>query len=551
MSTPVPAAAPAPVTANRQIARAAGTVMLAYALSQVLGLARWMLMSRYFGTGMEADAFNTARSLADILYTLVAGGALASAFIPTLTEFISRDDRAGAWRLASAVANLVTLILIALSALAALFAPLIVRYILAPDFPPADQELTVSLLRVILPSTVIFGLSGLLMGILNVHKNFLYPALASSMYWLGIIFGILFLKPSLGIYGPAWGAVLGSLLHLAVQAPSLLKLPGRRYIPTLGFHLPEVGQVVRLMGPRLFGVAVVQLNVIVNNRIATDVTGGVTSLQLAFSIMTVPLFVLAQGIATASFPVFSAQVAEGKLTEMRSSLASTIRSVVFLALPASIGLILLREPLVAFLFQRGEFTAQSTQFVAWALLWYAAGLVGHSVIEVVYRAFFALHNTLTPVLVGAAAMGLNLGFSYGFSALFLQIGWMPHGGLALANSLATALEMGAALILMRRRLGGLAGTELAIGLAQAGAASLVMTVGVALWLSAAATLPFWAITLGGVIIGGALYALIMVLFRVPEMYQLYGAVQHRITWLPAVQPSHRRRRSDELRRRKH
>ncbi len=524
--------------------------MLAYALSQVLGLVRWMLMLRIFGTGMEADAFNTARSLADILFTLVAGGALASAFIPTLTEFVTKDDRSGAWRLASAVANLVTLILVALCALAALFAPLIVRYILAPAFPPAQAALTVSLMRVMLPSAVIFGVSGLLMGILNVHKSFLYPALASSMYWLGIIFGIVFLKPSLGIYGPAWGALFGSLLHLAIQIPSLLKLPGRRYVPTLGIRLPEVAHVVRLMGPRLFGVAVVQLNAIVNNAIATEKIGGVTSLQVAFSIMTVPLFVLAQGIATASFPVFSAQVAEGKLTEMRSSLASTLRSVIFLALPASIGLILLREPLVASLFQRDAFGVQSTQFVAWALLWYAAGLVGHSVIEVVYRAFYALHNTRTPVLIGAAAMGLNLVFSYLFSALFAQIGWMPHGGLALANSLATALEMGAALVLMRRRLGGLAGTELAVGVAQASAGSLAMTGGVALWLLAAGTLPFWAISIGGVAIGGAIYALMMILFRIPEMYQLYGALQRRLSWLPAIQPAQPRRRSDELRRRK-
>jgi putative peptidoglycan lipid II flippase len=524
--------------------------MLAYALSQVLGLARWILMSRYFGTGYEADAFNAARSVADIIFTLVAGGALASAFIPTLTEFITKEDRAGAWRLASAVANLVTLILIALSALAALFSPLIVRYILVPKFSAPEQALTVALMRIMLPSAVIFGVSGLLMGILNVHKNFLYPALASSMYWLGIIFGIVFLKPSMGIYGPAWGAVLGSLLHLAIQVPSLLKLPGRRYSPILGIHLPEVGHVVRLMGPRLFGVAVVQLNAIVNNAIASEITGGLTSLQLGFSIMTVPLFVLAQGIATASFPVFSAQVAQGKFAEMRSSLASTLRSVIFLALPASIGLILLREPLVAFLFQRGEFSAESTRFVAWALLWYAAGLVGHSVIEVVYRAFFALHNTITPVLVGAGAMGLNLAFSYLFSWVFAQIGWMPHGGLALANSLATALEMGAALVLMRRRLGGLAGTELAIGVAQAAAGSLAMTGGVVLWMSAAAALPFWAITFGGVAIGGAIYALAMAVFRVPEMHQLYGALQRRLAWLPELQPSRPRRRSDELRRRK-
>jgi putative peptidoglycan lipid II flippase len=538
----------APATANRQIARAAGTVMLAFALSQVLGLVRSMLISANFGTGYDADAFNTGRQVADILFTLVAGGALASAFIPTLTEFVTKDDQAGAWRLASAIANLVTIVLIALSALAAIFAPFIVRYILAPHFSIPKQELTIALMRVTLPSAVIFGISGLLMGVLNVHKNFLFPALASSMYWLGMILGIVFLGPSMGIYGAAWGAVLGSVLHLAIQIPALLKLPGRRYFPTLGIRLPEVAHVIRLMGPRLFGVAVVQLNVIVNTAIAGQMQGGVTSILLAFSIMTVPLFVLASGIATASFPIFSTQVAEGKFAEMRGSLATTLRGVVFLALPASVGLILLREPLVSTLFHRGAFGDASAELVAWALLWYAAGLVGHSVIEVVYRAFYALHNTRTPVLIGAAAMGLNVGFSYLFWALFTRIGWMPHGGLALANSLATALEMAAALFFMRRRLGGIGGVDLAIGLAQAAGGALAMTGGLALWLAASQGFPAWGITLGGVLLGAGIYALAMVLLRVPELNDLYGALQRRLPWLPAIHFAAREKRIDALRR---
>ncbi|HEX9013900.1 MAG TPA: murein biosynthesis integral membrane protein MurJ, partial [Anaerolineaceae bacterium] len=468
-------AAPASTSANRQIARAAGTVMLAFALSQVLGLVRWILMSQRFGTGVEADAFNTARQLSDILFNLVAGGALASAFIPTFTGFLSKEDRPGAWRLASAVANLVALILTVLALLSALFAPWIVRYILAPHFPPAEQALTVALMRIVLPSAVIFGISGLMMGVLNAHQNFLFPALASSMYWLGMIFGILVLSPSIGIYGPAWGAVLGALLHLLIQLPSLLRLPAREYVATLGRRVAAVKEVIRLMGPRLFGVAVVQLNFLVNVNLASGMEpGSVTAIGQAFSIMTMPLFVVANAIATASFPTFSDQAARGQLGEMRASLASTLRGVVLLAVPASVGLILLREPLVSFLFRGGEFGQRSTDMVAWALLWYAAGLLGHSVIEVVYRAFYSLHDTKTPVLVGASAMGLNVFLSLGFAALFRSLGWMPHGGLALANSLATALEMAAALVLLRRRLNGLGGDQLATGLAQAAAGSLAM-----------------------------------------------------------------------------
>ena len=238
----------------------------------------------------------------------------------------------------------------------------------------------------ILPSAVVFGVSGLMMGVLNAHQHFFLPALASSMYWLGMIFGIALLTPSLGIFGPAWGVLAGAVLHLLIQIPDLVRLPYKAYWPRLGLEMPAVREVIRLMGPRLFGVAVLQLNALVNIRIASGMpAGSVAGIGYAFMIMTTPLIVIAQAIGTASLPAFSAQVALGRLDEMRSTLASTLRGVLLLALPASVGLILLRGPLVAALWERGRFTSASTELVAWALLWYAAGLVGHSVIEIVYR----------------------------------------------------------------------------------------------------------------------------------------------------------------------
>ncbi len=521
-----PDTAPNPV--HRKIARAAGSMMVAFLLSQVLGLVRSILMAHAFGTGAEADAFNSATRVSDLIFNLVAGGALASAFIPTITGFLTKDDRKGAWQMASAIANLVVLILMALAALTAIFAPWVVRIILVPDFPPEKQALTASLLRVVLPSAVVFGASGLLMSILNAHQRYFLPALASSMYWLGMIFGIRYLSPSLGIYGPAWGVMIGSCLHLAIQLPDLARLPAKRYWPTLGLDMPAVREVARLMGPRLFGVAVLQLNLIVNTRLASGMgEGPVTALSNAFMIMTTPLIVIAQSIATAALPAFSAQVSLGHLDQMRATLVSALRSVLLLALPASVGLILLREPLVATIWQGGRFTSGSTELVAWALLWYAAGLVGHSVIEIVYRAFYALHDTRTPVLVGAAAMALNIVFSLLLSALFTRIGWAPHGGLALANSLATGLEMVAAVILMRRRLGGLEGLSLATSLAQAAGGSLLMVIAVHAWMALTGSLPDWFITLGGVVVGGGSYALVMVALRVPELSSLTGMLRRR------------------------
>jgi putative peptidoglycan lipid II flippase len=209
---------------------------------------------------------------------------------------------------------------------------------------------------------------------------------------------------------------------------------------------------------------------------------------------------------------------------MRASLATSLRGVLLLALPASLGLIMLRKPLVALLYQRGEFTAQSTELVAWALLFYAFGLVAFSVVEVISRAFYALHDTKTPVMVGVAAMSLNLVFSLLFSDLFRRIGWAPHGGLALANSLATYLEAFALLYLMRRRLGGLQARSILAGLGQGAVAALVMGAAVAGWQLVAGGWYVGLLALGGVAAGGTVYGLTLLAMGTREARQALGLV---------------------------
>ena len=516
---------------SRQIARAAGVVMAAFVLSNVVGLVRQILVSQAFGTGAAIDAFNAASRLPDLLFNLVAGGALGSAFIPTFTGFLARGQRARAWRLASSIANLVALVLALTSVLAWLWAPAIVRYALAPGFPPSQQALTVSLLRILLISPLVFGLSGLTMGILNAHQKFLLAALAPTMYWLGMIFGVVVWAPRWGIFGLAWGAVLGAALHLAVQLPGLWRLPGKLYTFTLGLRDAAVREVGRLMAPRVLGVAIVQLNFWINVVLASSQPkGSLTAIQVAWAVMTMPQVVIAQAIAIAALPTFSAQVAQGKIKAMRRSLADTLRGVVLLALPAAVGLVLLRRPVVALLFQRGAFDAHSTALVAWALLWYTLGLVSHSVVEIVARAFYALHDTKTPVLIGGAAMSLNVALSLACVALFRGWGWMPHGGLALANTIATTLEMIGLLLVMRRRLRGLEGGHLGQGVFQAALASTVMGLVVAAAWQVAAHWPL-ALGLSGVILLAAVaYAAVLLLFRNRETSSL-------LQWLLAKRPA--------------
>lgn len=520
-------------TATKNIARAAGTVMIATVIGQLAGLARSIIVARTFGSSPEYSAFLYGNRVSETLFLLVAGGALGSAFIPTFTGFLAKDNKESAWTLAAALARLVTLTLSLLALLAAFFAPQIVRYLLAPGFA-ADSELftlTVTLMRIQLVAAVLFGLGGLIVGILNAHQIFLVPALTPAMYQLGIIFGAIVLAPSMGVFGLAWGVVIGAVFYLLIQIPSLLKLKTDHWSPITGHWSfdSNVRHVLLLMGPRLLGVAVVQVNFWVNAALASKMSGeSMAALSYAFALMLMAQAAIAQSVANAAMPAFSAQHALGQRDEMRSSLAASLRGIIFLALPASLGLMLLREPIIAMLYQRGEFDSQSTQLVAWALLWYAAGLVGHSIMEVLTRAFYAQHDTKTPVFIGTVAMGLNVFFSFTFAALFPKFGWEALGGLALANSLATALEAATLFIVMRKRLEGIEAGHIARGFVQAAAGGLGMSLALVAWNQVGSGANRWLFGLGGVAIGGIVYGAAMILLRVPEIQSLSQMIKRRL-----------------------
>ena len=510
-----------------QIARAAGLVMALFVVSRVLGLLREMVISYQFGTGGDLDAYLAAFRLPDILFQIVAGGALASAFIPTFTTLLARQDDKGAWRLASAIINLVLIMTAAFAALAALLAPWLVSAIIAPGFDAQRQALTSDLMRVMLITPVIFGVSGVFMGILNARKHFLLPALAPILYNLGIILGAVFLAPDMGVMGLAAGVVAGALGHLLVQIPGLVRY-GLRYTPTLGLQLASVREVGRLMLPRVVGLAAVQINFLVNTILASGlVPGSLTAINFAWLLMLLPQGVFAQSIATAAFPTFSTQAAKGQVAEMRSTLAVTLRAVLYLALPAAIGLIVLRKPLVQIIFQRGAFTETSTEMVAWALAFFALGLPAHAVVEIVVRAFYALHDTKTPVMIGIGAMVLNVILSLAFIALFRALDWMPHGGLALSNSLATTIEMAVLLGIIRQRLGGLEGRRMLASLSRIGLASLLMgaVAGALAWLLR--DQGAWLAAGAGITIGLVEYVAVSLALRSPEPWAVWDMIARR------------------------
>lgn len=519
-------------SASQQIARATGVVMFAFFLSSLVGVAQQMVITDAFGTSAALDSFNAADRVTELLFNLVAGGALGSAFIPMFTGFLTRDDKRGAWRLASGVLNVVSLILVVVSVLTWIFAPWLVRnglYALTADSNIGQLEVTVRLLRIMLPTVVIFGISGLVMGMLNAHRSFLIPALAPAMYSLGIILGTVALPKSWGVDRLVYGVLLGASGHLLLQLPSLFRLPERSYQVTAGLKDKAVRQVLRLMLPRLIGAGVVQLNFVANTIIALSLgEGSASAVALAFTLMMMPQRAIAQSAGIASLPTLSAQAELGEYAQMRRTIAKILRGIILLALPASVGLILLRVPLVRVLYERGQFDAESTRMVAWALLWYSAGLLGHCLVEVLSRAFYALHDTRTPVIIGIGAMSLNIALSFLLAAWFRGLGWMPHGGLALANSAATGLESLLLLWLLAKRLKGLEGQDILRGTNSALVGSALMGAALLAWNSLLPQLNNLLFLLGGMGIGVLVYAFALVLMKVPELASVLGALRQRL-----------------------
>jgi len=513
-----------PKRAQQQLFNAALIVMVCFVLSRVAGLVRDVVISAQFGTSIEYDAYLAAFRLPDILFQLVAGGALGSAFIPTFAGYWAHDNDAGhkeAWLLFSRVLNLITVVLLVFAAILAIFALPLVQVLFARGFTLEQQQLTANLMRWMLLSTVVFGASGLIMGALNAMQHFLLPAIAPVLYNMAIILGAWLLAPLLGIYGLVAGVVLGACLHLLIQLPGL-RIFRARYSLNLSIRDSGVREVARLMGPRVLGLFFVQMQFLINTILASGLgAGSIGALSYAWALMLLPQGIFAQSVATAAFPTFAAQVAAGEYGIMRKTFNQMLRMVLFLTIPAAVGLFVVRVPLIEMLFQRGKFTAESTQLVAYALQFYAVGLIAHAGLEIVVRAFYALYDTMTPVLVGVGAMILNILFS------LLLMEWLSFGGLALANSIATILEVGLLLWLLRGRLGGIDEPLLIASVLRSAVAAGGMYGTVWLWLFLLKDGLFGALTvdgdyrwlaaLGGIGIAIVTYLLLSLLLKSEEM----------------------------------
>ncbi len=454
-------------------------------LSRITGLVREVTFATFFGAGFAYDAYVAAFRVPNLFRDLLAEGALSSAFVTTFSRELSQKGEDAAFRLSNLIATVLTPLVSLLCVAGIVFAPQVID-LMFPGYAeiPGKRELTIQLARIMIPFLLFIALAAKAMGALNARGRFGLPSSASAVFnvvsvGVGLALGF-WVGPRLGfepIVGMAVGTLLGGLAQYFFQVPSLRR-EGLRYRFVFDLRDPALRQVVRLMGPAIIGAAAVQVNVVVNSNFASQITGPggevidgpVAWLSYSFRFMQLPLGLFGVAIASATLPAISRSAAGGRMEEFRDTLSRSLSLVFLLTIPAAVGLIVLSEPLVGLIYERGRFTSFDTQQTAQALSFYCLGLVGYAAVKLLTPAFYALNEVRAPVMASLISIIVNLALNWFFVR---RLGW-GHWSLALATSAVSVLNFSILFEVLRRRTKGLWGYRLRTTIAKSALASLLM-----------------------------------------------------------------------------
>ena len=491
------------------VARSAGIVSIAVMVSRVFGLVRETIFARYFGAGFLYDAFIVGFRIPNLLRDLFAEGALSAAFVKVFTDYQLKNSEQEAWRLASLVFNALAVVLSVVAIAGVLLSPLLVKlitynYLGDPNhyYPPEKAALATSLMQIMFPFILLVALAALAMGVLNTKGRFGVPASASTAfniasiiaglglaYWLSggewerssDKFAIPTDAAQWAIIGMSIGTLVGGAAQFLIQVPSLFKV-GFRFSPRLSFRDEGVRRVMRLMAPAIIGTSAVQVKVVVDTIVASGIDGGASWLSYAFRLMQFPIGVFGVAVGTAAIPTLSRLASQGNFEKFRSTLSDAIKLVMLLAIPSACGLVVLGEPIVRLIYERGEFDAFDTNMVAWALTAYSLGLAGYAAIKVLSPAFYALDDAKTPMYVSLASIAIHVVTSFGMMQLLSTVGQSAerpngygHAGVALATSIVALINFIALAYLMRRRISRINGRDILASLVKVFVASAVMS----------------------------------------------------------------------------
>jgi len=432
-----------------------------FGLDKVLAVLRTVIIGRQFGLSAEHDVFNAANNYPDMLFALISGGALAIAFIPVLSETLKKKGQGPSWKLFSQIGNLAFLVTAVLAIIIALVAKPLVKWELgiAPGFTIKQQNLAVDLMRLNLIATLIFSISGLVMAGLQANQHFLLPAASPLMYEVGKIFGAVILAPSvgyqiggiklpgfgMGIHGLVYGVIIGAVLHLLIQVPGLLKYKFK-WTPSINLRDESVQKVLRLMGPRLVSMIFIQLIFVAQDNLASRLeVGALTALTFGWWIQQVPQTMIGTAIATALLPTLSDHLAVGDESAFKETIERSLRVLIALSLPIGVILSLTTLPLIQTAF---GFTVEDSRMILFATQAFLAGLLGHNIVDLGVRSFYAKQNARTPTFISAAGFIVYLGTA------ILLMGVMSYRGIALANSISYSLQALTLVLLLRRGIPG-------------------------------------------------------------------------------------------------
>jgi putative peptidoglycan lipid II flippase len=426
--------------------RASLLISIFFAVNKLIALLRQVIIARQFGLSESIDAFNVANNYPDLIVSLISAGALSFAFIPVLSEYKTLVGLKKSWQLFSQIANLVLLVTIGLSVLIALFAEQLVRasWGIAPGFNPAQQALVVDLMRLNLLATIIFSISGMIMASLHTHKHFLLPAIAPILYNVGQIFGAFVLAPTMGVYGLGVGVIIGALLHLLIQIPALFKFEFS-WLPILNFRDKYVLKVFSLMGPRILTVFLINFIFVARDNLASRLeVGAVSALTYAYFIMQVPQTLIGTAIGTALLPTLSEITDKKELFE--ATLNRIIRVMIAITLIITLLLSLGLTELVKVVF---NFSEAQSNLLTWTTIAYMIGLLGHCLLEVVSRGFYAKQDAKIPLVATVLRAVIFIVLAL---IMFESYGVV---GLALADSISVSIEVLLLFVLLGRNFPGI------------------------------------------------------------------------------------------------
>lgn len=431
---------------TQSIAAAAFIISLAGIASRILGLFRDRILASKFGAGDFLDAYYAAFRVPDMVYNLLVLGALSAAFIPVFMELITKKQKEKAWKLASGMLNMQVIFMGSLVILLAIFAPFVMKLI-TPGFSGAKMELTVSLTRIMFLSPIILGISAVFGGVLVSFKKFLIYSLAPIMYNIGIIIGAVFFVDIMGPEGLAWGVVLGAFLHMMIQYPAV-KFTGLKFnfVGLAAIRDPIVKRVLHLMIPRVMGIAVSQINLLIITIFASTLAAGsLTVFTFANNIQSAPLGLFGISFAIAVFPTLSALAAKKEEKRFARVFSKTARQILFFVIPISVLIFVLRAQIVRVLLGAGKFDWEDTILTFQILGILALSLFAQSLVPLLTRSFYAIQNTRTPFFIALAAEAVNI------ALVFLLLEEFEVLGLAFAFAISSVVNMSLLLYFLRKR----------------------------------------------------------------------------------------------------